>query len=253
MADMIEVRVLLVAPHMSELAGAAQEIYAVERMPGLVVERLPPDARRRELVQALRDEVRFAVLWFATHGSEAGVWLNADDLLPGDDLIALVRGSGLQGVMLNSCDSAELAEALHDATGVDVVCTLADVADVSAFQTGVLFAQHLGETGDFRAAFDAARPGGVPTFRYVPEYRETLVMAPERNIFSNEELRAIYDAINDIRQRLSVVEVELRYVRTDLDSRRGDLRAPSQWVIVIVGMLMSVAVFWLLYFVAGRL
>lgn len=253
MADMIGVRVLLVAPHMSELAGAAQEIYAVERMPGLVVERLPPDARRRELVQALRDEVRFAVLWFATHGSSAGVWLNADDLLPGDDLIALVRGSGLQGVMLNSCDSAELAEALHDATGVDVVCTLADVADVSAFQTGVLFAQHLGETGDFRAAFDAARPGGVPTFRYVPEYRETLVMAPERNIFSNEDLRAIYDAINDIRQRLSVVEVELRYVRTDLDSRRGDLRAPSQWVIVIVGMLMSVAVFWLLYFVAGRL
>lgn len=253
MADMIGVRVLLVAPHMSELAGAAQEIYAVERMPGLVVERLPPDARRRELVQALRDEVRFAVLWFATHGSEAGVWLNADDLLPGDDLIALVRGSGLQGVMLNSCDSAELAEALHDATGVDVVCTLADVADASAFQTGVLFAQHLGETGDFRAAFDAARPGGVPTFRYVPEYRETLVMAPERNIFSNEELRAIYDAINDIRQRLSVVEVELRYVRTDLDSRRGDLRAPLQWVIVIVGMLMSVAVFWLLYFVAGRL
>lgn len=253
MAAVIEIQVLLVAPHMSELEGATQEVYAVERMPGLAVERLPPDARRRELLHALRSDVYFAVLWLATHGTAAGVWLNADDLLPSEDLIALTRGSGLQGVVLNSCESAELAEMLHDATGIDVVCTLTDVADMSAFQTGVLFARHLGETGDFRAAFDAARPGGAPTFRYVPEYRETLVMAPERNIFSNEELRAIYDAINDIRQRLSVVEVELRYVRMDLDSRRGDLRAPSQWVIVIVGMLMSVAVFWLLYFVAGRL
>ena len=254
MAGVIEVRVLLVAPHMSDLEGAAQEIYAIERMPGLVVERLPPDARRRELVRALRGDVYFVVLWFATHGAPAGVWLNADDLLPGEDLIALVRGSGLHGVVLNSCEGAEIAEALHDATGVDVVCTLTEVADLSAFQTGVLFAQHLGETGDFRAAFDAARPGGAPTFRYVPEYRESLVMAPERSIFSNEELRAIHDAINDIRQRLSVVEIELRYVRQDLDRRKGDLREPSQWWIVGVGLMLGIGVFFLLYLAtAGRL
>lgn len=254
MTGVIEVQVLLVAPHMSDLEGAAQEIYAIERTPGLIVERLPPDARRRELVQALRSDVYFAVLWFATHGTPAGIWLNQDDLLPSDDLIALVRGSGIRGVMLNSCESAELAEALHDATGVDVICTVAVVADLSAFQTGALFAQALGETGDFRAAFEAARPGGAPTFRYVPEYRETLVMAPERHVFSNEELRAIYDAINDIRQRLSVVEVELRYVRQDLDRRKGDLREPSQWWIVGVGMAVSAALFLLLYLAtAGRL
>lgn len=254
MAGVIAVRVLLVAPHIGDLPGATQEVYAVERAVGLLVERLPPDARRRELMQALRPHACFAVLWMATHGANDGVQLNADDFLPGNDLIALVRGSGLQGVVLNSCASTALAELLHDETGVDVVCTLAEVVDLSAFQTGALFAQALGETGDFRAAFDVARPGGAPTFRYIPEYRESLIMAPERNIFSNEELRAIYDAINDIRQRLSVVEVELRYVRQDLDRRKGDLREPSQWWIVGVGLALGAGVFFLLYLLTlGRL
>lgn len=243
---MQSVQVLLVAPHMPELAGAAEEVYAVERAAGLVVDRLPPSARRRELVQALRGRC-YDVLWLATHGEPDGVWLNEGDLLPAGDLIALVRSAGLFGVVLNSCESEELAEMLHDATGVDVVCTVSAVADLTAFQTGALFARALGETGDFRAAFDAARPGGEPTFRYVPEYRESLMMSPERYTFSNEELRAIYEAINDIRQRLSVVEIELRYVRQDLDRRKGDLREPSQWWIVAVGVGIGAVLFVLLY------
>lgn len=266
MADMIEVQVLLVAPHMKDLEGATQEVYAIERTPGLVVERLPPDVRRRELVRTLHDQ-RHDVLWFATHGDADGVLLGDDHLLPSDDLIGMVRGAGLAGVVLNSCNSARIAEQLHDETGVDVVCTVTDTPDLSAFQTGALFARHLGKTGDFRAAFDAAKPGGAEKFRYIPEYRESLVVAPERVIFSTEELRTIFDAINEVRNRLSVVEVDvryvrqdldnlrgdLRYVRQDLDGRRGDLKAPAQWAIVIAGLLMSIGLFALLWFVVGRL
>lgn len=246
------VRVLLVAPHMENLAGVAQEIFAIERMPGLAVERLAPDVRRREIVAALRKR-EHDVLWFATHGDEAGVALSETDVLPADDLVGLVRGAGLFGLVLNSCASVRIAEMVHDATGVDVVCTVADAPDLAAWQVGVLFAQYLGESGNFRTAFDLARPGGPALFRYVPEYRESLVVAPDRSVFSSEELRTIYEAINGISQRLSVVEVELRYVRMDLDSRRGDLRAPSQWMIVLVGLLTSIAVFGLLYFAMGRI
>lgn len=246
------VRVLLVAPHMENLAGVAQEIFAIERVPGLAVERLAPDAQRRELLQALRRR-ETDVLWFATHGDDAGVMLSETDVLAADDLIGLVRGAGLFGMVLNSCTSVRLAEMVHDATGVDVVCTVADAPDLTAWQVGVLFAQHLGESRDFRAAFELARPGGPVLFRYVPEYRESLIVAPDRSVFTNDELRTIYEAINGISQRLSVVEVELRYVRMDLDSRRGDLRAPAQWVIVLIGLMMSIGVFWLLYFMIGRL
>lgn len=266
MADMIEVRILLVAPHMNDLAEATQEVYAIERTPGLVVKRLPPDVRRRELVRTLHDQ-HYDVLWFATHGDADGVLLSDDHLLSSDDLIGIVRGAGLTGVVLNSCNSARIAEQLHDETGVDVVCTVTDSPDLSAFQMGALFARHLGKTGDFRAAFDAAKPGGVEKFRYIPEYRENLIVAPERAVFSTEELRAIFDAINEVRNRLSVVEVdvryvrqdmenlrsEVRYVRQDIDIRRGDLKAPAQWTIVIVGLLMSVGLFALLWFVAARL
>ncbi|OGO43043.1 MAG: hypothetical protein A2Z04_08830 [Chloroflexi bacterium RBG_16_57_9] len=169
------------------------------------------------------------------------------------DLEALVRGACVRGVVLNSCESDELAETLHDATGADVVCTMVAIPDETAFQTAALFAEHLGESGDFRAAYELAKPGGV-AYRYVPEYRESLVMAPERYVFSNEELRTIYEAINDIRQRLSVVEIELRYVRQDLNGRKTDLRVSAQWVIVLFGFLVSLITFILLYFnVTGSL
>jgi hypothetical protein len=246
------IRVLLVAPHFAELAGVSQEVYAVEHTEGLAVTRLPPDVRRRELLLALAGAV-FEVLWLATHGSAEGVLLGDGEVVTGGDLVGLVRGAGLCGVVLASCQSVGLAELLHDETGVDVVCTVVDAPDVSAFQMGALFALYLGQSGDFRAAFDRARPGGPVSFRYVPEYRGALVVAPERFSFSTEELRTIYEAINEVRQRLSVVEVELRYMRQDLDSRRGDLRAPAQWVIVLVGLLMSLGLFVLLYFVAGSL
>lgn len=266
MADMIEVQVLLVAPHMKDLEGATQEVYAIERTPGLVVERLPPDVRRHELVRALHNQ-RYDVLWFATHGDADGVLLGDDHLLTSDDLIGMVRVAGLAGVVLNSCNSERIAEQLHDETGVDVVCTVTDTPDLSAFQAGALFAQHLGKTGNFRAAFNAAKPGGVEKFRYIPRYRESLVVAPERVIFSAEELRAIFDAINEVRNRLSVVEVDVRYVRQDmdnlrsevrymrqgLDGHRDDLKAPVQWGIVIVGLLISIVLFVLLWFVVGRL
>ena len=248
------VRVLLVAPFFPDLAGAAEEVYAIERSTGLVVDRLPPDARRRELVQALGDRCH-DVLWFATHGQPDGVLLSEGDLLGVGDLVGMVRSAGLFGVVLNSCESEELAESLHDATGVDVVCSVTQTPDVSAFQMGSLFARHLGELQDFRAAFDAARPGGAPTFRYVPEYRESLVMAPDRYSFSNDELRTIYDAINNIGQRPSVAEVELRYVRQDLNATRqdlnatkNDLRSPGQWWIVAGGLVLSLTVAGLLFF-----
>ena len=239
---------------MPDLAEIPNEIFAIERTDGLEGVRLAPDARRRELLAALRERY-FDVLWLATHGGDDGIWLHEGDVLAAGDLVGMVRSAGLYGVVVNSCASETLAQLLHDETGVDVVCSVQEVGDASAFQLGALFARELGACGDFREAFDRTRPGGVDAiFRYVPGYRNSLViMAPERNTFSGEELRTIYEALNDIRQRLAVVEVEVRFIRTEMDGRRGDLRAPAQWVIVVVGLLMSLGLFALLYFVVGQL
>ena len=240
------IKILLVAPHIPELPEIANEIYAIERLPGLAVERLAPTAQRRELLHQLYARP-YDVLWLASHGTPDGIMLGPNDLLSGNDLVGMVRSARLFGVFINTCYSIDIAEQLHGATGVDVVCSIQAVPDLSAFQMGVLFARHLGATGDFRAAFDLARPGGASMFCYIPEYRENLVV--ERHTFSTDELRTIYEAINDVRQRLSVVEVELRYVRQDIDNRNNELRAPAQWIIVLVGLLMSAALAVLLYLV----
>lgn len=236
----------MVAPHLADLPGVASEIFTIERTAGLLVDRLPPDARHRDLVEKIQEN-RYDVLWLATHGASEGVLLCDDQVLTAGELTALVQRAGVRGVVLNTCSSDKIAESLHDETGADVVCAVMDVPDRMAYQTAALFGEHLGMTGDFRAAYDAARLGGEQPYRYIPEYRRTLlVMGPERNIFSSEELRAIYDAINEIRQRLVAVETDLRYMRQDID-RRHDLRGPTQWTIVLFGILISAGMFLLLY------
>lgn len=252
------ISVLLIAPYTPDLPGAAEEVYSIERTPGLAVRRLPPDVRRRDIIQALQAG-GFAVLWIAAHGSEAGIELGNGDRLALEDLVPYVRSAGITGVVLNSCSSAEIAEDLHDATGADVVCTVLDVADTVAYQTAALFAGHLARTGDFRAAYDLSKPGGkTDIYRYIPEYRKALNMPAGQ--FSSDELKAIYEAINALTSRMVTVEVELRYLRNDWEvfrkerMERRDVQTPLQWAVVATGAVVSLGLFALLWLAAtGRI
>ena len=253
------IRVLLIAPF-TDLPGAANEAYAIERS-GLDVVRLPPDVRQRDILQVLSTD-RFDALWFASHGSANGIQLAGGEMLSIDAMAPLVRSAGATGVVLNTCDSQEIGERIHDVTGVDCICTVAGSGDPIASQTGTLLAVQLADCGDFRLAFERSRPSGV-LYRYIPEYRKSLPMPPTNGLtsqFSSEELRKIYEAISDIQQRLTRVEVEVKYMRTDLEraalaslnrDMRTDLTQRNQWIIISAGVALAFVIFWAMIYLNG--
>lgn len=117
---------------------------------------------RADVVEAIIHR-QWDLVWFVGHGTAQGVAL-ANDLIDTGDLTALIRNSGAGVVVLNTCDSRDVAEQLHRELGVVVIATVGKVAEKSAYQTGIIFAHHLARGADVVSAFELARPGAGATY-----------------------------------------------------------------------------------------
>lgn len=185
--------VLLVAPTVSpELENAAAEVQAVVNS-GMQVTLLQGVVTQRTLIDELvRPRMSYDVLWLATHGGESGI-VFSDGILDASALSALVRSAGFRLVFLNTCSSIQVANMVQQESSADVICTVNSVPDLEAYRTGSLFARHLFVTSDFRAAYEASKPGHNRTYLYLSSGK-TIV---------NGEMR-------DLRARLSEMETAVR-------------------------------------------
>lgn len=156
-------RVLLVAPRAGNLPNVDEEIQNVLRS-GLTVTPLLGDVRLPELMREIRDGT-YDVLWFATHGSADGVQLS-DQMLTAEELVPLVRDR-FSLVVLNTCSSLGIAQLLQVEANATVICTLIDVPDRQAFQTGSLLAAALHKTGNIAASYTASISGRNRTYLYL--------------------------------------------------------------------------------------
>lgn len=147
--------VLLIAPSSSNLPAIDDEINAISVALRPAI--LHGVVTRRVVLDALRGR-NWDVVWFATHGDQDGIELS-DGPLSVADLTAVVRASGAWLVVLNTCASRLIGLELHYELGCAVITTQAEIADVTAYQTGALLAQALTESKDPVAAFNASRPG----------------------------------------------------------------------------------------------
>lgn len=129
---------------------------------GLQITPLLGHVGQREVVRAIRDGDE-ELLAFLGHSNMQGILLS-DGLLGREQLAPLVRGYDdhprFDYVFLNSCESDGIAYMLQKETDATVIATILEVPDITAYQTGALFAQVLGRTGNVRSAFEASRPGG---------------------------------------------------------------------------------------------
>lgn len=146
--------VLLIAPE-SGLAEVADEVRAISVALRPVI--LNGTVTRRDVLEALRGHA-WDVIWFATHGDQAGIELS-DGYVSVSDLTAVVRTSGAWLVVLNTCASRMVGLELHYELNVSVITTQTDIQDATAYQTGALLAQALAESKDPVKAFNASKPG----------------------------------------------------------------------------------------------
>lgn len=178
-------RVLLVAPRHGNLSGVDEEIQNVLRS-GLEVTPLLGVVGLPELMREIRSG-QYDVLWFATHGSPEGIQLS-DAMLSAEELVPLVRERfGL--VVLNSCSSLLTAQLLQEEANVAVICTLLDVEDRQAYQTGSRLASALYESVTIVAAYLASKPGRNRSYLYLPS------LSP-----SDDTLSQVMSELKDLRK-----------------------------------------------------
>lgn len=146
--------VLLVAPE-SGLQGAINETRSVSLALHPVV--LSGQVTRKDVLDAMAGHV-WDVIWFATHGTPAGIALS-DGAVPISDLTSIARNSGARLIVLNTCSSRYVGLEIHYELGIDVVTTETDANDLSAYQAGTFLARNLAAGMATQEAFERSRPG----------------------------------------------------------------------------------------------
>lgn len=209
--------VLLVAPDLG-LTHVQNEVRMVSAAlrPAVLV----GTVTRKDLIEALRDR-NWDVLWFSTHGDEKGLWLS-DGSISIADLTAVARTSGAFLVVLNSCSSRLIGLELHYELRTAVICTVTEVDDVSAYQTGVLLARHLAEGKSVAEAFAASRPGQAKNY-YLFDMQPDNETAEVRTILMLNEWGSRLSAkIDRLEKRL---DQEISTLQQDLKALSKNMQA----------------------------
>lgn len=98
------------------------------------------------------------IVWFMTHGVEDGVLLS-DGPLSASALTTFIRTADARLVVLNTCESIDVALKIHNELLTNLICTLREVPDEEAFLAGRALAFHLSQGKSFSAAYLASKPG----------------------------------------------------------------------------------------------
>lgn len=176
-------RVLLVAPRTNLLLADA-EVQSILRS-GLKVTPLLGDVTHVGLMREMLTGY-YDALWFCTHGNADGIILSDGPLLP-TLLVPLVRHR-VRLVVLNTCDSDDIARQLQNDTQSHVIATVVDVPDQEAFQTGALLANELATHGNIARAYHNSKPGGNRTYIWLAGTDEMRDEQGDRH-YSHKETR----------------------------------------------------------------
>lgn len=130
--------VLVVAPK-TDLVYVENEVQSVVNLLGARV--LRGHVTLPDLLERLQSR-RWDVIWFTTHGSKDGILLS-DGVAQTSLLIPLINSSGATLVVVNTCSSLQVAMAISAQLSVELICTIDEVPDRTAFVNGATLAFHL--------------------------------------------------------------------------------------------------------------
>lgn len=169
--------ILLVAPKNSQLPvlpWVDAEIQAIVNS-GLSVQ-LERDVNER-LLSELLGRKSWDIVWFASHGTSAGVALS-DGIISTEALASMLRSVNVKYVVLNTCESVHVAAAISEEADCDVICTISpSIDDKQAWLTASNMARRLAAGDSVFDAFKRSRPTQPGKYIYLPGsggFRSTL-------------------------------------------------------------------------------
>lgn len=200
-------RVVVVAPD-SDLEFARAGVDAVVNS-GLPVSLISGEVTLARLTEWDWHEVEpGGMLYVATAGAPVDLYDGiaiSDGVLSVENLAPLLREGRFAAVFLNTLASDKLGYQLVNECGVIVIATLAGTPSQASYQTAVRFFRHLQESeGDYRAAFQRAKPGHNRAFIYLEpdsmnHQRSAGATGPGG---SPDDLAGLRFAVNDINRAL---------------------------------------------------
>lgn len=148
-------RVLVIAPT-SDLEFHAEEASAISN--SLNAKSLQGQVYSRDIITEIQQQ-SWDIIWFVTHGTEDGVVVT-DGLLGSGDLLPILRNSGAELVVFNTCSSLHVALDLRNELLSHIICTVTEVSDVLAYRTARHLAHRLSLGLSYKDAYEDSVPGG---------------------------------------------------------------------------------------------
>lgn len=244
-------KVLLVAPTQPDLPNALDEVQDIVNS-GLTVHPLLGQVRH---VDVLREITlgKYDVLWLATHGNDEGVLLS-DGLLPSSLLTSLARGR-VRLVILNTCSSIHAAQMIQNETRATVICTVADVPDREAYQTGALLARALADTGRIDVAYERSKPGGNRTYLLLAARVGGRIVDENGLTGLGNDMKELSKAMNELRLEIALLKQRIQQLERVIDKPPVNIDQRQINLILSALGFLGIIIIVLLYMVAsgGRL
>ena len=213
-------RTLLVAPE-TNLEYGRREVDQV-------VTALRPTLVSGEVAvsRLLETNAKHDIVWFVAHGTDTGIQLS-DRELSLQVLGSLVAAQGATLVVLNTCDSATIAVAIHEAHDIDVIATITSIDDTQAYATGARFAQALAGGMSVTDAYRVAKPLHNTSYIHLRSLRGTTIRTAravnEAGVnFKEDEYRRWVEQVNLLAK---LVEGDQRIGLDGLVSDMRDVKA----------------------------
>lgn len=234
-------KTLLVAPQQPDLVFQQQEVQRlVNTFDGAKV-LIGPTVTWANVADEIQ-RVNPDVLWFSTHGHDAGIVLTDTDV-DGDMLASVTRGTNVRLIVLNTCDSRSVAERIHAATGCDIVATVGPVDDRHAFTVAQRFAVLLASKQDPFEAFNLVK---TAQFIYIPEMAynrgdyEGLRRLVVETQMENDRLRRMLD---ELRENMQHVMEDCQTFRAEQNARQAEQARQFKFyqnAITVFGVILAI-------------
>lgn len=239
MAGVQRMKVLIIAPTQADLAFQFEE---VQRLANVFQDKklLLGNVKCSEVTDAIT-EYRPDIIWFSTHGGPDGIVLS-DCWIDGDMLASAIRGTNTSLIVLNTCESRQIAERIYAATNCHIVATIGAVDDRHAFVTAQRFAVLL-STG--LKPYEAFQKAKSYQFTYIPDMAngahsngngyDTLRIVAEQQMEIDRLSRFIQSLQSDMAQLMLKFQTMQEAQRRQFQSMQT-----SQWVLAALVIVLLV-------------
>lgn len=175
---------LVIAPTLPELKYSGNELSIISDIlkPKKVLSGM---VTARDLFEELLQN-NYELIWFITHSDSEGIWLSDGERLTPDRLSQYLKRSK-PAIILNTCDSEEIALDLHNVTNSSVIFAVTSIEDQLAYEFGALLATALGR--DDLSLTDAYEISTSP-------YQKTYFMIGKEQKTSIDKIDKLYNLVS---------------------------------------------------------